>query len=68
MIVVDNELFSIVHRVGFKRLMNSIEPQYSLPSLLLNVTVYKSLPHSDIGIGIGIGLIHTFCYRDRKYR
>ena len=32
MIVVDNQLFSIVHRVGFKRLMNSIEPRYSLPS------------------------------------
>ena len=29
---VDNEPFSIVHRVGFKRLMNSIEPRYSLPS------------------------------------
>ena len=22
----------------------------------------------DIGSGIGIGLIHTFCYRDRKCR
>ena len=32
MIAVDNEPFSIVHRVGFKRLMNSIEPRYSLPS------------------------------------
>ena len=32
MIAVDNEPFSIVHRVGFKRLMNSIEPRCSLPS------------------------------------
>ena len=32
MIVVDNQLFGIVHRVGFKRLMNSIEPRYRLPS------------------------------------
>ena len=32
MIAVDNEPFSIVHRDGFKHLMNSIEPQYSLPS------------------------------------
>jgi len=32
MIAVDNEPFSIVHQVGFKRLMNSTEPRYSLPS------------------------------------
>jgi len=32
MIAVDNESFSIVHRVGFKHLMNSLEPCYSLPS------------------------------------
>ena len=32
MISVDNEPFSVVHRVGFKRLTNSIQPRYSLPS------------------------------------
>ena len=30
--MADNEPFSIVHRVVFMRLMNSIEPRYSLPS------------------------------------
>ena len=62
-------------------LINSIEQRYSLPSNryfsdTLIPEMYRKVKEkvTDLAkekrhdIGIGIGLIHTFCYQDRKYR
>ena len=32
LIAVDNEAFNIVNRIGFVRLMATVEPRYTLPS------------------------------------
>ena len=48
MISADNEPFSIVHLVGFKRLMSS-EPRYSLPrvaNVKINLRISNNLYHA----------------------
>ena len=77
MIVVDNKPFSIVHRVGLK-CCDTVYPSDRYFSDTLFPEMYRKVKEKvtdlvkekghDIGIGIGIGLIHTFCYWDRKYR
>ena len=76
MIVVDNEPFSIVYQVGFKRRDTAYPSDRYFSDTLIpemywkvkeKVTDLVKEKGHDIGIGIGIGLIHTFCYRDWRH-